>query len=279
MQQAIEGPMTKISPDSPAFAKTFAGRVRVPYYLEYHDGYELHLIHRGQGAYFIRDARYPFAKNDLMVIQPLDVHRLVMPPDSFYGKMTFFLDPTVLRDRPHIAGLLADLPPKISMPEDEAARTQMLLAAVHREVCEKREHWRDVILSALEVAAYTAKRLSVHDQPAHPQHPGVQRVIKHINQYFSEELSLKLLADIANLSPTYLSHLFAQSTGIHLKEYILQRRIAEARLLLLNDPERKVSEIALVVGFKQFADFNRNFKRITGVTPTSYRKLSHLTST
>lgn len=278
MQQPIQGPMTKISPESPAFARTFAGRVSSAHYLEYHDGYELHLIHRGEGAYFVRDRQYAFAKNDLIVIQPLDVHRLVIPPGSFSGKMTFFLDPTVLRDRPHTAKLFADLPPKISMSADEAVRTEMLLAGVHREVSEKRKHWREIILSALEMVAYMTKRLSVQDQSAHPHHPGVRRVIEHINRHFTEDLPLKLLADIAELSPTYLSRLFSRCTGIHLSEYILQMRIAEAKTML-HHSQMKVADIGLAVGFKEFADFNRNFKRITGATPTSYRKMSLLTST
>jgi AraC family transcriptional regulator of arabinose operon len=278
MQQPIEGPMTKISLESPAFAKTFAGRVSFAYYLEYHDGYELQLIHRGQGAYFVRDGQYPFTKNDLIIIQPLDVHRLACPPGSFCEKMTFFLHPTVLRGRPYLAKLFADLPPKISMSDDEAVRTEMLLASVYREVSEKREHWREIVLSALEVLAYMATRLSVQNQAPHPYHPGVRRVIEHINRHFADDLPLKLLADIAGLSPTYLSRLFSRCAGIHLSEYIHQIRITQAKTLLYQS-QMKVADIALAVGFNEFADFNRNFKRITGVTPTSYRKMSHLAST
>lgn len=60
---------------------------------------------------------------------------------------------------------------------------------------------------------------------------------------------------------------------------ILHRRIAEAKLLLSDNSDLKVTFIAGQVGFSDFALFNRNFKHITGLNPAVYRKISHMENT
>ena len=97
-----------------------------------------------------------------------------------------------------------------------------------------------------------------------------------IEKRFAEDLTLQALAREAGYSLFHLAHLFKRDTGLSVKQYILQRRIAEARRILLEQPALTVDAVALQVGFSDFALFNRSFKRLTGQPPTLYRKISHL---
>jgi AraC-like DNA-binding protein len=92
----------------------------------------------------------------------------------------------------------------------------------------------------------------------------------YIQDHLEEELSLRIVAKFAQISPNHLSETFKEFTGVNFVQYIARRRFAKACLLLL-DPDLKVSEIAFEVGFQSLSQFNRVFKKFSGRSPTEYR--------
>jgi AraC family transcriptional regulator len=73
------------------------------------------------------------------------------------------------------------------------------------------------------------------------------------------------------LSPAYFSHAFKQSLGISPHRYQLRQRIEYAKTLLA-DPQRPVVEIALACGFGYVSNFTATFRKLTGTTPTQFRR-------
>jgi AraC-like DNA-binding protein len=94
---------------------------------------------------------------------------------------------------------------------------------------------------------------------------------KLIEERSSEELPLTTLAELVNISPNYLSEKFKQVTGINFVDYVTRVRVDKACSLLRN-PNDRVSEIAFAVGFQSLSQFNRTFKKLTGKSPTTYRR-------
>jgi len=84
--------------------------------------------------------------------------------------------------------------------------------------------------------------------------------------------SVAYFADRVNLSPGYFGELIKKETGLTAKEIITNHVIAVAkhRLTVTNDD---ISEIAYGLGFEYPAHFTRLFKRVTGQSPTLYRRL------
>jgi AraC-like DNA-binding protein len=95
---------------------------------------------------------------------------------------------------------------------------------------------------------------------------------KFIEQHAAEELSLSKVAKAANISANYLSEKFKQVTGINFVEYVTRIRFAKA-CRLLHDLDLRISEIAFAVGFQSLSQFNRVFKKLSGKSPTEYRRL------
>jgi AraC-like DNA-binding protein len=94
----------------------------------------------------------------------------------------------------------------------------------------------------------------------------VARVLRHIEASRGEVLRLAGLAKIAHLSPTRLSHLFREQTGIAMRSYILWRRL---RLAVENASRgATLMEAGIAAGFTDSAHFTRTFKRTFGVTPS-----------
>lgn len=85
-------------------------------------------------------------------------------------------------------------------------------------------------------------------------------VFTYIEAHYKEANSLKVLADIAHFSPTYLSRMFHQETGCTLCSYINKKRIENAKRLLLQS-EQSIQEIAIDCGFINISHFNRVFKK------------------
>lgn len=101
--------------------------------------------------------------------------------------------------------------------------------------------------------------------------PLVQKVINHINLNLSTELSLKSLAAMCYISPSYLSNLFKRETGTTLIDYINTQRVQRAAHLLVST-KLSVTAVAEQVGILDVNYFTKLFKKSLGQTPTRYRR-------
>lgn len=99
----------------------------------------------------------------------------------------------------------------------------------------------------------------------------IERIKRHINERYSEKLSLTAIARMYGFNPFYLSNLFKSLTGQNFLEYVSQVRVGKS-LELLRDRRIKIYQIAVSVGYENVNTFTKAFKRITGVTPSIYRK-------
>lgn len=99
-----------------------------------------------------------------------------------------------------------------------------------------------------------------------------RRVKNYIDLNFMEEhINLCKIAEASHLSQYYLSHIFKKMTGFSPMQYVIKRRIGEAQSLLINT-DLPVTEIALMVGYKNSNHFHSAFSKIVGTTPGGYRK-------
>lgn len=102
--------------------------------------------------------------------------------------------------------------------------------------------------------------------------PAVQKVINYIDFNYQEDLSLKKIAGLFSISPSYLSALFRKETGITLTEYINSKRI-DVSVSLLNTTDSSIQNIAAQVGFLDVNYYTRIFKKLKGISPSAYRNL------
>lgn len=99
----------------------------------------------------------------------------------------------------------------------------------------------------------------------------ILRIIRYIDDYYADHISLSTAADRFAFSKPYLCRFFHEETGLTFTEYLNQVRIKQA-LRLLKDFRLSIQIIAQQVGFQTPAYFSRVFKRQMGVTPQDYRR-------
>ena len=98
----------------------------------------------------------------------------------------------------------------------------------------------------------------------------VHRVLQHITEHLHEPLRVDRLAQLVQLSPSRLSHLFKHQTGTSIIETVLSLRLRRAARLL-QFSSLSVQQVAAEVGFQSAFYFSRQFKLYYGLSPSNYR--------
>jgi YesN/AraC family two-component response regulator len=100
----------------------------------------------------------------------------------------------------------------------------------------------------------------------------IQQAVRFINDNFRTTIRLDDVARKAGMSPAHFSRIFKQVMGMSYQDYLNRRRITKARNLLRTSA-LNITEIALSLGFSDPTGFGRNFKKLTGHTPSAFRRL------
>jgi AraC family transcriptional regulator len=98
-----------------------------------------------------------------------------------------------------------------------------------------------------------------------------KKVADFIEAHLADEVRLSTLAGLVNLSTYHFARAFKQSFGVPPHRYHNTRRIERAKALL-SQPARSVTEIALALGFAETSSFSAAFRRVTGASPSAYRR-------
>ncbi len=98
----------------------------------------------------------------------------------------------------------------------------------------------------------------------------LQRIFGFVESNYGGDCSLEALAQHTSYHVVYLSRYFKQCTGLTFTEHVNRYRINQATYMLRNT-QQKVLDIAYDCGFDSLRSFNRNFKKVTGLTPGEYR--------
>jgi AraC family transcriptional regulator len=104
-----------------------------------------------------------------------------------------------------------------------------------------------------------------------PKHK-LRRVTEFIDENLERDLTLAEIAEAADLSTFHFARSFKQTTGATPIQFLMQRRIEFAKRLLA-ESQLPIVEIGLMAGFKNQSHFTTLFRKITAMTPKTYRNI------
>ncbi len=104
----------------------------------------------------------------------------------------------------------------------------------------------------------------------------IQNSIEYIEEYLQNELLIKKVSSASYFSAFHFQRLFHAITGFSVQQYIRNRRLSEAALLL-ETTSKNILEIAISFQYGSQEAFTRAFANYFGVTPSKYRKVKNTT--
>lgn len=99
----------------------------------------------------------------------------------------------------------------------------------------------------------------------------MQKVLQFISQNFHKSIRIQDMLKITNMSNTSFYAAFKQTYRMPFKDYLLNIRVGYA-CKLLTDASQNISGIAYNSGFENISNFNRQFKKIKGITPSQFQE-------
>lgn len=100
--------------------------------------------------------------------------------------------------------------------------------------------------------------------------PPVRSCIEYIYVHINERITVDALAEQTGLSPSHLSRLFKQETGVSVSDYIREKKVEKAQELL-QFSDFSLIEISNFLSFSSQSHFTQLFRELTGMTPKKYR--------
>ncbi|HOP98174.1 MAG TPA: AraC family transcriptional regulator [Verrucomicrobiota bacterium] len=239
----------------------------------HHSELELNLIARGTGVYLLGKRKFEIRRGDLLWLFPAQEHVLIEESPDFEMWIAVFKPRAVRRvavDADARVLRRANPPGEYCrrLPRQSHARLESLFAEIVG--AQDRPGFFNAGLAYALLCSWHNFQQS-HDVPVHDVHPAVEKAARLIRDN-TNRLTLSELARQAGLSPSRLSRLFKQQTGVALVDFRNRQRI-ETFLELYGAGQRmKLMDAALEAGFGSYPQFHRVFKRVMGCSPGQYRR-------
>ncbi|MHC4915888.1 MAG: helix-turn-helix domain-containing protein [Planctomycetota bacterium] len=244
-----------------------------PLALERHEGYELVLIDSGRCELQIEEKSYPMGPGDVAFIAEGEHHRANVPGQctvtyvdfrpgllfSHRGMLDLFLRPFLngLRGGPHCwpgqAALMAQARRLIEMVRGDRADVLSLTGQLLG------------LMRTFAPLKCRRPRRSVADRLR------IQPALDLIFSAYAEKLSVDRMAEACAMSRATLKRAFRSATGRSPKSFLIEHRLQQAARLLLTT-DMKTANIAFSVGYANLSNFNRQFLRRFGATPSGHRR-------
>ncbi len=100
----------------------------------------------------------------------------------------------------------------------------------------------------------------------------IQDLMLYLNENYMHKLTLQSIADHFHVSTSHLSHEFTKHFSISPINYLINRRLCEAKWKLISSND-SLEEIAFSLGYDNVNHFKNTFTKRTGCSPTKYREL------
>lgn len=259
----------------------YAGGSVIPHW---HEELELCFLERGRLTLHLLNASYPMEEGDFYFLNANRLHSLTSDTEEPCIFLSAVFSPSLLSgaasptiQTKYIRPYLTEGPDVIFLRRDpegkKVLREAMLSMLQGLDGAELRftAALSGVFLSIREESLPGAPRLRREEEKR------VKDMLSWLNRRLSEKISMKDLASDMGLSLRECQRCFSKYLKLSPSEYLLRRRITIAGELL-SSGDGSITEISLQTGFESPSYFSKQFRRLTGLSPSEYRKKGTMTS-
>lgn len=268
----------------------------IPSEMHFHNCFEFVYVYSDVSCTLFTSDTVSLKSGDVMMISPHIPHRFTkkaVDEEALFGRTSFdvfFVDLELLNQ------CIDSFPEmwKTPLKNNIAAQYMVFHSDSQREICShvyeiikemslKHYAWYLDVASRILLLFTMIGRNSSNKKNAlstREKRICIQPALNYIKKNYAEPIYLLLLSELCHMSQATFGRKFKQIMGTTPLDYIHNLRVQRA-CVLLRSSEMSILEISLAVGFVSISSFNRQFRRLKGITPNQYRVMmpeSQLTS-
>lgn len=253
----------------------------------FHDYCELNYVKNSYGKRVVGDSINNFFEGDLVLMSPNLPHVWHNDPQILKDPATLTAEAIVTYFPVDILDKLTNDPIVLSKTQhlfEKAKRGLRFFGETKKQIANHLEGMTNIetlplIIKFLEIINILLSsteyeplaNLGYNHSYKEKETERMNAVYKYLMMNFANPISLEDMASIANLTPPAFCSFFRKRTQKSFTGFLNELRIGHACKLIQNQ-KLSISEVCYESGYQNFTNFNKSFKKITGKTPSHYRK-------
>ncbi len=259
----------------------------------YHSFYQIAFMINGRVQHLSDNSKTDLSSGDAFIIPPGYTHSLRFTSASTDYYLIGFEETLFALGFPQSNAyrFLADLQEAASGMSERQVLPKIVLGHTQRELiqsllhCLIRQQNDDTCPPGLTSAPSLVAAilyLIAQNYYEHPQQEysnlanydnALMQCLEYIDAHYKEPLTPADIAKRFGLSRSVFFAIFPQLAGMNFRQYVTHKRITEAQIMIRTQPNLSLSQISSSLGYENDSTFYRNFSRVTGVSPSQYKKM------
>ena len=248
--------------------------------LHIHDAYEITLILSDDVEVLVNDVSYPVPYGSLLLFNTMDAHMIRYKGNKSYRRFVLWFKQEFLAELDSLSYKLLrcfflrnfDKANMLSLTPEQLKQTREIynkLKHLKKNDFMTNERLKLAVGEFLILVNEFYFKQNVNNLPdQHNDYTSVYKAILHIQENFSEGVTRKTLSTLTGVNERTLCEYFKNVTGLTTNQYILTFRISASKNLLLKGIPS--AEVAEKMGFDDYSNFSRTFKKHVGLSPKQY---------
>lgn len=245
--------------------------------------FELTIVLAGKGEIYTNREKISVSEGDIVLSFPYDIHKIVSNPNSPL-KFSFIafhtLNEDIKQKFDEIFQLFYESEKRVFHDSNVEALTEMLISEISSSEYEQNSLIENVLHSIviLIIRDFLYKEVKSLSNYTTPSEVLCHKIMRYIDSNLFSLENLSQVAEHFHHNYAYLSKKFKQTTNLTLTQYLVDKKLERAKILI-KEGKLTFTEIAELLHYASLYSFSKSFKFHFGISPSEYRNIHKPTST
>lgn len=233
-----------------------------------HKNTEIFYVVRGHGLFNVNKETFPIKEDDAIVVNPMIPHTEIGIKDETFEYIVLGISGLEFLNKSDNGSGYA-----LSNYEDYKHEVLFYFKTLVIEATNKHIQYQAMCQNLVEILVINLTRRANLELAIQPQYAGNKECVmveRYINSHFKENITLDFLSELTYTNKYYLAHEFKKYKGISCINYMIQKRIDEAKTLL-KTTNLSINEISNILGFSSQSYFTQAFRKSTNMSPSKFK--------